>query len=144
MEGLFIMTQIKKAYNMKSFKHNISNFLIRYPENWEIKKEDNIINLFNPSSGFGAIQFSIYYVDNPINIESELDEYIKSRHEKYEIFKETNSLSNGLSLDNDGRQWQYWLYKKDNFLIFASYNCAIEDIGKDGNEIKAIIENTFT
>lgn len=131
--------------NMKIFKHNLSNFRIKYPENWEISEEENLISLYNPKNGFGALQFKVYNVgNNDINIEVELEEYVRSRHNNYEIIKEKSSLAHGYNIsEEDNKHWQYWIYKEDNFLVFATYNCTTTDIGKEGAEIKSILENTF-
>ncbi len=139
------MIQINIENNtMKLFKHSISNFQIKYPENWEVKEEENIISLYDPKNGYGALQFTVYFVDNnDIDIKVELEEYIKSRHENYEIFKEKPFLAHGYNVIEEEKHWQYWIYKRNNFLVFASYNCAKEDIGKERGEIKSILENTF-
>lgn len=129
---------------MKIFTHSIANFQIKFPENWEINEEENIINLYNPQNGYGVLQFTIYFVENnDIAIEVELEEYVKSRHSNYEILKEKSSLAHGYNMIEDEKHWQYWIYKGENFLVFASYNCAKDDIGKEGVEIKKILENTF-
>ena len=59
------MIQINIENNtMKLFKHSISTFKLNTRKIWEVKEEKNIISLYDPKNGYGAVRFTVYFVDN--------------------------------------------------------------------------------
>lgn len=130
---------------MNTYNHSIFDFQIKYPASWELQEEEDLISIFNSNYGFGALQFKLYDVGNDhIDIRNELDDYLKSRHNSYEIMLDTPFLVHGYNIGiSEDKHWQYWMFKTGNLLVFTTYNCRLEDMGKEGDEIRSIIDNTF-
>ena len=127
---------------MKYYKLDKSELSFEHPENWKISNEENIISVFDPIDGYGALQFSVYNKNDntPINLLDELGEYLSKRHEDCEILmKDKFAYCN--CLDEEDILWRYWLFQKKGNIIFASYNCTLNDGGKDDEIIDAIIKS---
>jgi hypothetical protein len=127
---------------MKFFKLDNSELSFEYPNNWTTLKEDNIISVYDSVNGLGALQLSVYYKKEvrPTNLSEELEEYLTKRHEDFEIvLKEKLAYCN--CLDEENKLWRYWLFQKANNIIFASYNCYLEDGGKEDIIVDEIIKS---
>ena len=128
---------------MKTYIDNKLGFSFLYPKNWDLEKDENIISLFEPKLGFGVLQISTYYVNNPekINLNEELNEYLEDYKGKYLIKNKNSILCTELNMKN--RFWKYWIFVKGTILVFVTYNCSIEDKGKEEVIYDSIIK-TFT
>ena len=124
------------------YMDNKFGFIFFYPNDWIWEKEENIITVYNPKNGLGALQFSIYYVgnDREINLKVELEDFL----EDYNSFKVEIIEDKAYSrIKDEDRIWYYWFFQSGNSLILATYNCEIKDEGKENELIKNIL-NSFT
>ena len=124
------------------YMDNKFGFIFFYPNDWIWEKEENIITVYNPKNGLGALQFSIYYVgnDREINLKVELEDFL----EDYNSFKVEIIEGKAYSrIKDEDRIWYYWFFQSGNSLILATYNCEIKDEGKENELIKNIL-NSFT
>ncbi|GAA3934939.1 hypothetical protein GO495_15050 [Chitinophaga oryziterrae] len=127
---------------MKKQHYNETNIIFTYPNSWQIEQDKNVISLYDPINGVGSIQFSIYYASNSQNIslKDELEDYVSDKHNKFVISVNDLYACTNYLLDEDGvRYWKYWLFIKDNMLVFASYNCEKEDYGKEEKIVDEIM-----
>lgn len=125
---------------MKSYTDDKFGFVFLYPEDWVWEKEDNVISVYDPERGLGALQLSIYYVgnDGQIDLKAELEDFLQD----YSSFKVEMMGDVAYSkLKDDGRFWQYWFFRKGNSLILASYNCEIKDRGEEDEAIMGILSS---
>ncbi|MBS9464378.1 hypothetical protein KIM67_18295 [Flagellimonas sp. 389] len=125
---------------MKSYTDDKFGFVFLYPDNWTREKEDNVISVYDAENGFGALQFSIYYVGNEVQIDLrvELEDFLQD----YDSFKIEMIDGFAYSKFRDGEiAWQYWFFRRGNSLVLASYNCEINDRGKEDKIIKNILDS---
>jgi hypothetical protein len=115
-----------------------------YPEDWKAELKDNVLSVYDELNGVGVLQFSTYHIPNPeaINLGDELSEFLKDKHGSIEI-NMGNNYASAEYLDDEERYWKYWLFLKKDILIFASYNCEKDDIGKDDKEIDKILRSSM-
>lgn len=108
---------------MKSFYFD-NGIKVMIPDSWEEEKEDNLVSLYDPVEGVGALQFSFYKASNPdsIDLSKELEGYLEDKHDGVDI-KQLANYAYCSVVDEDGVYWQYWLFLKLGDVVFASYNC---------------------
>ena len=126
---------------MKSYTDEKFGFAFFYPDDWILEKEDNVISVYDAENGLGALQFSVFYVgnDGQIDLKVELEDFLEDYMPvEVEIISD---LAYSTFVDGD-RVWQYWLFQRGNSLVLASYNCEIEDKGKENEMINEIL-NSF-
>jgi len=126
---------------MQIFKYNDSDLSFSIPDNWVFEREKNLISVYEPHDGVGALQFSIYYIDEDrdISLQSELIEFLNGKHSKFEVKNILNYVY--CFLNENGTYWKYWLFRKNIILVFATYNCAMNDADKESEVIERIIQS---
>lgn len=128
---------------MRSNYSKALNFTIDFPDEWTVEEEGSVLSVYDAAGGSGALQFSSYQVDNAnsIDLKAELEDYVSGRLEKFLIEKFPGyAFCEGNDKQN---HWQYWIFIKGNTLIFASYNCPPEDVGKEDVAVKSMIESAL-
>jgi hypothetical protein len=125
---------------MKTYTSDNLNLSIVLPDNWNVEENESIISVYDALDGAGAVQFSSYEVDDidSINLTEALEDYLSDRHEAFKV-EEKNGYAFSKSVDAEGGQWRYWVFMRSNTLVFTSYNCLKEDIGKEDVEVDAIV-----
>ena len=129
----------------QSFKLENSEISFEFPKNWATSKVENIVSVYDSINGLGVLLFSVYYEKNnePINLSDELEEHLSKHHEDFEIvLKEKFAYCN--CLDEENKLWRYWLFQKANNIIFVSYNCALDDGGKEDKIVDAIVKSAYS
>lgn len=129
---------------MNNYKDAVSGLQIVYPSGWILEKSESGVVLFDPINGYGAINFSLYRVseDSTVNHKEQLDEFLKANNYSAYTINE-GEYSASVSVQNSDRYWQYWLFDLYGYLVLASYNCEIEDIGKERNDVSDIVSSAF-
>jgi hypothetical protein len=125
-----------KVYNLPE-----AYLSIMYPDGWAVEREKNMISAFDPVKGVGVLQFSFYQIapQKQVSLKDELEEYIRDKHEDYEITISDNCAFSNYLLGKNSRRWKYWLFLKVNVLTFVSYNCHESDIGVEEKTINDIV-----
>lgn len=134
----------KKNQVMKKYCDKTTGLYFEYPDEWSLEKDENVLSLYDPIDGVGAIQFSMYKVPNDKNLglKQELDEYLTDNgYVNFEIKKGNSFVYTHVSQEN--KYWQYWMFIKDDYLIFVSYNCQIDDSSKEIEEINNIVDSAL-
>jgi hypothetical protein len=129
----------------QSYKLINTELSFEFPENWATSKDKNIVSVYDAINGLGSLQFSVYFKNNNelINLSDELEEYLSKRHEDFEILlKENFAYCN--CLDEENKLWHYWLFQKANNIIFATYNCALDDGGKEDKIVDTIVRSAYS
>ncbi len=127
---------------MKEYKYLDTEFRFVYPDNWVVEEENNILSVFDPIKGVGAIQFSYYHVNDPskVVLSDELDDYLKGKYDVYNIYKFDNYVCSDYI--NSGEEiWKYWVFMKGNTIAFITYNCLSTDGQKEEKEVESIINS---
>jgi hypothetical protein len=126
---------------MKVYENPDVDLSFQYPDNWTIEQEQNVVSLLDPENGLGALQFSVYQIPGSqiISVKTELEDYLKDRHSHFEVSTtDSYALSDYLN-DKKGNCWKYWMFLKNHTLVFATYNCLKNVIGKESKYIDQII-----
>ena len=129
---------------MKSYKYRGNGIEFVLPDNWDIEESDNVISFFDSDNGVGALQFSFFQVRNEKNIvlKDELADLLDNQFSK-EIIINNNCAEAFRLEENENKYWKYWLFLKEEFLIFASYNCQKDDKGKEDRIVNEIVYSVF-
>jgi hypothetical protein len=131
---------------MTTYHSNALNFSIAFPANWTHEEDGNVLSVYDSKEGVGALQFSSYEVDDiaSVDLKAELEDYVLGRHEKFSIKEvEGYAFCKGEDEDEKGNIWKYWIFKRGSTLVFASYNCLKEDVGKEDTKIEAIVKSAI-
>jgi len=130
---------------MQQYKHD-SNLSFHYPDNWsgEYDTEDHTILFCEPNEEYGSLQFSILYPpeNEDVSLKNWLDEKLRKWHEEFTI-TENKHYARSEHVNDEGRSWRYWAIRKDNMVLFATYNCDGEYQGKEDQIVDKIIDSIF-
>ena len=127
---------------MKLF-HFDNGIEVKMPDNWKVEEEGNVVSLYDPENGVGALQFSIYKANSSsINVSDELEDYIDDKHEHLDI-KQISNYAYCDIIDEDDVYWRYWLFLKMDDVVFVSYNCDETDKNHEYDLINDIIESVI-
>lgn len=126
---------------MKNYQYN-DHFGFAYPETWEVGNDGNLISVYDPENGLGALQFTLYEVVEPSGIDliSEFEDYLGDRHGHFEI-QTGGDFVYCIVKDEEEVWWRYWLFIQGNIMVFATYNCEQQDKGKEDQEVERIIKS---
>ena len=126
-------------------RHNTFSF--RYPNDWELEQEDNLLTVYN-NNGVGALNISYYYPPKgyKVNKINELIDYlsenavgINAAETKQNIIAKEDHVYVDY-IDKEKAYWQYWLFSDDKTVIIVTYNCEEPDREKERTVVKQIIE----
>ena len=119
---------------MKEYISKHNTFSFKYPDNWTLEQEDNLITAYH-ANGVGALNISYYHLpDNyQINKVDELIDYIKEGSVEINteglkpkiLDNEKFAYVDFISTDND--YWQYWIFSDGKVAVFVTYNCEQAD-----------------
>ena len=140
------MTQVnteKMIFN-KAYRLTGTDLKLRLPRNWEAQEEGNVISLYDPKKGLGALQFSIYFVENAadISLADELQDFLEDKSDDAEV-KDCGNYSYSQFHDEEDTFWRYWVFKEGSHIIFTSYNCSSEDAGSENKSIDKIMKSVL-
>ncbi len=115
---------------------------IIFPDDWTVEMEGNIVSVYNPVNGVGALQFSIYqsFDSSDINLKEFLAEYLRDKFRNLNI-SEFDKYVTAESIDLENKWWKFWLFTKTKALIFASYNCSKDFILEEQFKAEKIVES---
>lgn len=105
-----------------------------------ITQEQNLISTYDTNLGVGVLQFSIYNIDESIDLSlaDELEEHLKNKYEDLKISQD-NNFAYFMVVDKNEIYWEYWLFRKKATLVFVTYNCAKADKEIEYEKIRMII-----
>ncbi len=128
---------------MKTFKYNDSDFSLLLPDNWILEREENLLSIYDPENGVGALQLSIYYIEESrkVSLKDELIEFLAARHQSFDVNEQVGYAF--CHVNEDGVYWKYWLIQKANIIAFATYNCAMIESNKETELIESIIQSAM-
>ena len=124
---------------MKTYESE--NWSINLPDDWEEEHDDEGVTLFNPD-GCGALEISALEQEEAIDdgfLEYMAAEHLESGAEPDEVeFGDFEGLE--FSYGDDGNYWREWYLRADNLMLYITYNCPLQDEGRENDEVEAILE----
>jgi hypothetical protein len=127
---------------MKIFGKLVNGLSFILPDDWIVDSNDTVISVYDPINGVGALQISIYqHKSSPeIKLKNYLEDYLGDKFENISISQFDRHVT-ATSLSKENEWWKFWLFMKDNSLIFASYNCEKGNIYKEETIVENIVES---
>lgn len=112
-----------------------------YPNDWIVDQENNLVSVYNPVEGVGALQFSSYQIPEAKtpSITEALSDYVHDRHIKYKILENKNYAYTNYLEGDDAAYWKYFLFLIQKTLIFVTYSCEEKNIGEEDKIIESIV-----
>ena len=112
------------------------------PVGWETEEEEQVVSLYHPDSS-GTLVLSASNEEEDISddyLEELLSEHIDAGADIDDV--EYNDFS-GVSCcyDDTEEYWCEWYLRAGPILLFITYNCPIEDEGKEEDVIESILES---
>lgn len=122
-------------------KYQSDNWQIELPDHWQIEEVEEAVSFFDPNSS-GTLLISTIVEDEPISddyLEEMLAEHLDAGAELHEI--ELGPFE-GVTCcyEADEGYWCEWYLRHGNMLLFVTYDCALEDEGKEDDVIDSILE----
>jgi hypothetical protein len=109
---------------MKSNIFSWGKFKAVIPDNWVGEVEDGVNTLCEPIEGVGALQFSVFTVEDPSSVALKEDLADLLDNESTGEISLKNNCAQTIYLDeSEDKYWKYWLIQKDSHLFFGTYNC---------------------
>lgn len=123
----------------KIYKITLSN-------GYEFEEGDDTATVFNKADGYGAITLTSYQIpeDYAFGLETELRDFATSvgseniDSSKLPITVGSYAFSEFVA---EGRYWEMWAFFKNNYAVFASYNCDEKDQDRERNKINEIMQS---
>jgi hypothetical protein len=124
---------------MNTYNDKTTGLHFEYPSDWTLDLDSNVFSLYDMANGVGALQISSYTIPNvnEIKLENKLAEHLDHKKTAQEIHRFSDHVYTNLIHDN--KYWQYWMLLKNQFLVFITYNCFVEDMNKEDDIIMKII-----
>jgi len=118
------------------------NLLAVVPDNWSVEKDSIITTVSNPTDGLGALQFTSFIVDKEkdVDLVEELFHLLEDKYDYLEV-KLMGNHAFAEIIDECDIAWKYWLIKVEESIIFATYNCEVNDNGKEDDIVNHIINS---
>ena len=122
-----------------------SNFSLELPDKWNVEERRTNWALFRIDVGRGAINISTV-----ASASKELDniDSLFTIFSNIEVGKRVADFAQiGIELvfgeSNKGpKYWQYWVFRRANFALFASYNCLVEHLhSSELEEVNQIVRS---
>jgi len=103
-------------------------YSIEYPEGWVVEEGRDLVTLYRPQGGVGALQISAYQTPEPQDCRSVLLDYLDDQ--KVSIGKKAvmvqqdriKSVSTH-GYEEDDSYHQVWVVTQTEYLLFVTYNC---------------------
>jgi hypothetical protein len=114
------------------------------PKGWEHEVEETLDTFFDPD-GVGALQFSSVTKSSGDVTDADLIENIEDMNlAGLPRTAVTHGAFSGYKLrkeHDDGQVGEYWFLRARNALLFATYFCAKEDVGREAGVVKKALDS---
>lgn len=126
---------------MQEYQHNES-LKFYYPDDWDGGYDDGLIFFENSDNPMGALLFTVFYppADEEVSLIEWLEEMLAINPREYSV-KTGEHYVRFQHIIGEGRSWRYWAIKRAAMVLFGSYNCDLQDQGKEDQIADDIIES---
>ena len=115
---------------------------IELPEHWSREEQDACVAFYEPASGVGALQLSS--ATKQAGEVTDADLIDKAERNGDQVTSETSYgdfLGWEYSVVESESYWRKWCLRAGKTLLFATYNCALEDRGQEDSVIDAAMNS---
>lgn len=122
-------------------KHCTDYWQVELPDHWQIEQIDDAVSFYDPASS-GTLLISTIVEQEDISdeyLEEMLSEHLENDAELQDI--EVGAF-NGVSCcyEADEGYWCEWYLRHGRIMLFVTYDCALEDEGKEDDVVDSILE----
>jgi hypothetical protein len=123
-------------------KFNSQNWSLKIPNGWIHEQSADCDSFFNPN-GKGALQFSSAIKKDNISHQDLIDYSAKFIKDSIDFTSCTFGDFEGISFSTiiNSTFWCRWYLKKDNLLLFVTYNCEYSTKDEETPEINSILHS---
>lgn len=122
------------------------------PDDWVVEEEDNVVSLFRPETGCGALQFSLMsYKVAPPNVEEHavglLTMFEHNRTGQMKTLRSwranqgNEAVAVYAEISTADRWWEAWLITDGKRRVLLTYNCETEDKGAERSQYALILRS---
>jgi hypothetical protein len=132
---------------MQTYTSETQRYSLQYPDHWESEIDENTVTFFDTEDGVGAFLVTEYEFEDGANLDlsKQLTELICDFHDMdadtIVAGIQKDELKAWTSFETDDTYWQYWLYAKDQCVLFITYNCEIADKKIEEEQVKQIADS---
>ena len=112
-----------------------------FPEEWQAEENDGIVTLTDPDN-IGALDITALIKEAGQVAEAELDELAR---ENFPSDVDSTAVTVGelsgqyVEYEEDDDAWREWILVLDGVLLYATYNCDVDDRGIDDAVVDQIL-----
>jgi hypothetical protein len=111
------------------------------PDHWQIEQIDDAVSFYDPDSS-GTLLVSTIVEEEPISddyLEEMVAEHLENGADLHEIeFGQFDGVT--CCYEADEGYWCEWYLRRGRIMLFITYDCALEDEGKEDDLIDSILE----
>ncbi|PWV48341.1 hypothetical protein [Chitinophaga sp. S165] len=128
---------------MQHYHHN-ENLKFDYPDDWTGRYDDGLILFLNKEATIGALQFTVFYPPEKkeVSLKDWLEEQLVDYYTGFTVM-ENKHYAHSRYIISDGRCWRHWAIRKDDMVLYGTYNCDESSQGIEDKIVDAIIDSIF-
>ena len=132
---------------MKSFYTSRAGwYSLRFPGNWEIEEDEDCMTFYDPQDGVGALQVSAYSAPLPEDPKAVLLEYLSDKRipikkRKIAVQQVESKIISSYDFTNEKGFEKIWFISQGLYVLFVTYLCGTENIGKETDLIEEIVDS---
>lgn len=125
---------------MKFF--SADDWQVSLPEKWNVEAAEDCVDLYD-DDGFGTLSISAALQDMPVTG----DDLLAIAEEHLEKGADPLEVEHGdfdgfvLCYDAEEESWCEWYLKAGRLLLFVTYDCSVEDEGKEDDTVETILNS---
>ena len=109
---------------------------------WSSQTDEECESIYSPN-GVGALQISTARKDGGVT-DDDLEDFAENENDADAALNVTQlGAFRGieLSYDADGTHWRRWYLRHGPVALFATYNCSIDDKGKEDRDVNQMLSS---
>lgn len=103
-------------------------YWIEYPDDWVVEEIDDLVTLYRPEGGVGALQISAFQTPGPQDCRDVLLEYLADQNvsidgETVIVQQQGKKSISTYSYEEGDWYRKVWIVSQDEYVLFTTYNC---------------------
>lgn len=119
-------------------------FSLEYPGDWCVEESDQLVTLYRPEIGSGALQISAFRTPGEQDTRKELLEYLADKdlsinEASITVQQEGPKEVSTYDYVEDEWYWRVWMISRGSHFLFITYNCEVADREKELDSVVCIV-----
>lgn len=120
--------------------------MVEYPADWCAKESEDLVTLYRPETGIGALQISAFRTPGQQDTRELLVEYLSDKDLRIissSIIVQEEGIKEVSTYDYMDGDWyrHVWVISQGAYLLFVTYNCKAADMEKEINSVLNIVSS---